>query len=126
MSFGQSSGPPASTKQIDYLLALVRKAGHDSFRDARRPLGLTQRQSSGKFTRTEASALIDQLVNGGDSADEQPALSFESSAAAARIDDERARVLSAAPAQLLADELQRRGWVATPPGEAGDSQSRAG
>jgi len=122
MSFGQASGPPASTKQIDYLLALVRKAGHDDFRQARRPLGLTQRQSSGKFTRSEASALIDQLVNGV-SPDAQTALSFESSAAAARIEDERARILSAAPAQVLADELERRGWAVTPPLE--DTSDRA-
>lgn len=125
MSFGQSSGPPASAKQVDYLLALVRKAGHAGFRDARRPLGLTQRQSSGKFTRAEASALIDQLLRGV-SPDGQTALSFESSAAAARIDDERERVLSAAPAQLLADELQRRGWVVTAPAADRDAQARAG
>lgn len=62
MSFGQTSGPPASTKQVDYLLALLKKAGHDGFRDARGPLGLTQRQAGGKFTRDEASALIDRLL----------------------------------------------------------------
>lgn len=113
MSFGQQAGPPASTKQVEYLLALIRKAGHDGFRDARGPYGLTQRQSSGKFTRSEASLLIDQLLNG--SATDQPQISFESTAAAARIDEERARVLSASPAEMLADELARRGWSVAPP-----------
>lgn len=114
MSFGQQSGPPASTKQVEYLTALLRKAGHDSFRDARGELGLTQRQASGKFTRSEASTLIDRLVN-GDSANGDSQPSFESTAAAARIDDERARVLSAVPAEMLADELTRRGWTVEAP-----------
>ena len=43
-------GPPATDKQLAYLLSLLRKEGYDGFRDARRPLGLTQRQGSGKFT----------------------------------------------------------------------------
>ena len=62
MAFGQQSGPPASHKQLQYLEALLRKAGHDGFRDARGPLGLTQRQAGGKFTKDEASTLIDQLL----------------------------------------------------------------
>ena len=62
MAFGQQSGPPASHKQIQYLESLLRKAGHDGFRDARGPLGLTQRQAGGKFTKDEASTLIDQLL----------------------------------------------------------------
>ena len=66
MAFAGGSAPPASAKQLDYLLALVRKAGHDGFRDARHPLGLTQRQAAGKFSRTEASELIEQLAGGAD------------------------------------------------------------
>jgi hypothetical protein len=66
MPFGQQSGPPASAKQVDYLKALVQKAGHADFRDARGPLSLTQRQAAGKFTRQEASALIEQLLAGPD------------------------------------------------------------
>lgn len=64
MAFGQQSGPPASAKQLKYLLSLVQEAGHDSFRDARHPLGLTQRQAGGKFTSREASDLIDRLLAG--------------------------------------------------------------
>jgi hypothetical protein len=66
MSFGRQAGPPASAKQMDYLRSLVERARHTGFRDARGPLGLTQRQASGKFTKSEASALIDRLVNGAD------------------------------------------------------------
>ena len=62
MSFGQSNGPAASAKQLQYLEALVAKAGYDSFREARHPLGLTQRQAGGKFSTFEASALIEQLL----------------------------------------------------------------
>ena len=60
MAFGQAAGPPASAKQIAYLESLLKQKGHDSFRDARHPLGLTQRQAGGKFTKQEASELIDR------------------------------------------------------------------
>ena len=62
MSFGSSSGPPASAKQLEYLDALIAKAGYASFREARHPLGLTQRQASGKFSTGEAAALIETLL----------------------------------------------------------------
>ncbi len=62
MAFGQSSGPQASAKQLQYLESLLGKAGYASFREARHPLGLTQRQAGGKFSTAEASALIDQLL----------------------------------------------------------------
>src|SRR3954471_22633869 len=61
MAFGQQSGPPASQKQVRDLLALLNEAGHADFRDARGPLGFTQRQAGGKFTRDEADAFIEQL-----------------------------------------------------------------
>jgi hypothetical protein len=61
MAFGQSSGPPASGKQVRELLELLGAAGHDGFRDARGPLGFNQRQAAGKFSRDEAQAFIDQL-----------------------------------------------------------------
>ena len=70
VSFGQQSGPPASAKQLSYLLSLVKKAGFEGFRDARHPLGLTQRQAGGKFTGKEASALIDRLLGGEADGDE--------------------------------------------------------
>jgi hypothetical protein len=61
MAFGQQSGPPATHRQLQELLDLVVAAGHLDLKDARGPLGLTQRQSAGKFTRDEAEALIEQL-----------------------------------------------------------------
>lgn len=64
MAFGQQSGPPASPKQLQHLLALLQRDGHDGFRDARGPLGFTQRQAAGKFTRAEAQSFIDELEAG--------------------------------------------------------------
>jgi hypothetical protein len=116
VTFGKQSGPPASAKQVQYLLALVKKAGHDDFRDARGPLQLTQRQAGGKFTRDEASTLIDLLLQGDSAAGSeagQPA--FERETAADRLDAEREQVLRGMPAGLLASELERRGWTVTAP-----------
>jgi len=122
MSFGRQSGPPASARQVDYLKALVEKAGHGDLRSARHPLGLTQRQAGGKFTRSEASALIDRLVNGdaGDGGGEDEhagsaVLDGGPDAAAERLEHEQATILRGVPAGLLAAELERRGWQVTSP-----------
>ena len=113
MAFGQQAGPPATARQVQYLESLVLKAGHTSFRDARGPLGLTQRQAGGRFTRDEASTLIDQLLQqdegGGGEA------SMESTRAEERLQAERAQALRGMPATLLADELRRRGWSVAEP-----------
>jgi len=61
MVFGQSSGPAATGKQIGELLELLEASGHTDFRDARGPMGFTQRQAGGKFTRDEADSFIEQL-----------------------------------------------------------------
>jgi len=61
MAFGQQSGPTASARQVQQLLALLENAGHTDFRDARGPMGFTQRQAAGKFTRDEAAAFIRAL-----------------------------------------------------------------
>lgn len=106
MSFGKQSAPPASAKQVQYLLALIQKQGHADFREARHPLGLTQRQAGGKFTIGEASALIDALVNG-----EPP----EMPVAPSRLDDERVEIVRGLPADVMAAELGRRGWDVSPP-----------
>src|SRR4051795_7150974 len=68
MAFGQQSGPPASPKQVAYLLSLLQADGYD-FATGRHHFGLTQRQARGKFTTSEASELIDRLLakaNGDD------------------------------------------------------------
>jgi hypothetical protein len=118
MSFGQTSGPPATAAQITELLELFEQVGFDGFRDARHPYGLSQRQSNGKFTRTEADELIDRLR---DEAEGAPAPTVEDAApavddAAPAVDD----VVLAFPDEVLADELRRRGWACIPPSrEAG-------
>ncbi|MDP1806922.1 MAG: hypothetical protein Q8K72_17235, partial [Acidimicrobiales bacterium] len=61
MAFGQHAGPPATARQVQELLGLLQSAGYDDFRDARGPMGFTQRQAGGKFTRDEAQTFIDQL-----------------------------------------------------------------
>jgi hypothetical protein len=120
MSFGQQSGPPASQKQVAYLLSLLVAEGYD-FATGRHHYGLTQRQSNGKFTVGEASEMIDRLVakaegtdGGGDTA---PTLFDDPKAIKAqqRIDAERSTVLRGIPAEVLADELERRGWAVIPP-----------
>lgn len=115
MALGQQ-GPPATPKQMAYLKVLLEKAGFDTYRDARRPMGLTQRQGNGKFTRQEASELIDRLVNGENVDSPRPA----PTTAAERADDDKittaqAGLLRGFRADLLADELERRGWTVTPP-----------
>ena len=112
MPFGQHAGPPATAKQVQYLESLVLKAGHSSFRDARGPLGLTQRQAGGKFTRDEASTLIDQLLEGDP---ERAGTSMEEHRAEQQLETQRVQALRGMPADLLADELRRRGWTATEP-----------
>ena len=121
MTFGQTSGPPASSKQVSYLLSLVEKAGFTSFADARHPLGLTQRQAKGKFTGREASELIEQLLaapGAQDTEDDAPPALLRSDPAAERRQRaaeerqaaEQDRVVRGLPADVLANELIRRGW----------------
>jgi hypothetical protein len=109
MAFGQQAGPPATARQVQELLALLQAAGHADFRDARGPMRFTQRQAGGRFTRDEAEELIERLQaaehDGGDAA---PAASAPRLSTA---DQQLRRV----PAERLAAELQRRGWVVMEP-----------
>ncbi len=121
MSFGQQSGPPASQKQVAYLKSLLQKAGHDDFRTARHEFGLTQRQAGGKFTSREASALIDRLLGNepagdGDGASPTLPVTGESTRAERVQADARTDLLRGFPAEVLAAELERRGWQVAPPG----------
>lgn len=129
MAFGQPGGPPASAKQVRDLLALVQQAGHTDFRDARGPLGFTQRQAAGKFTRDEAEefiALLEAELDPGLGADgpappedgptiPSPAPSPARPRPSARADAD-ARALRRYSTEQLAAELQRRGWVVMDPG----------
>jgi hypothetical protein len=139
MAFGQQSGPPATARQVQQLTTLLSEAGHSDFRDARGPLGLTQRQAAGKFTRDEATELIERLeaeAEAGDAADPADGLrSIGTSTGAAGAGDRGARRASpptravgsrvagagagagggvsirTVPSAVLAAELQRRGWI---------------
>jgi hypothetical protein len=106
VAFGQSSGPPATGKQLRELLDLLVAAGHTDFRDARGPMGFTQRQAAGKFTRDEADGFIERLESEAHGDGDEP------SAASPPRDDTD---LAVVPAQLLAAELQRRGWIVVEP-----------
>jgi hypothetical protein len=131
MSFGQPSGPPATARQLRDLTALVESAGHTGFRDARGPLGLTQRQAGGRFTRDEAEELIARLEAeaeaDGAGAPEPDDTSAPTPATVAPVSPRApqppassrrqslARQLERVPEDLLVDELRRRGWSVTPP-----------
>jgi hypothetical protein len=131
VAFGQQAGPPASASQLRELLALLQQAGHADFRDARGPMGFTQRQAAGKFTRDEAQGLIDQLLEaehqasdggsgdgGADAGAAEapvPAAVRQKAAATDRRAAEQARSLRSISDEVLAAELQRRGWAVVQP-----------
>lgn len=103
MAFGQQAGPPATHRQVQQLLELLQDAGHTGFRDARGPMGFTQRQANGKFTRDEADVFIEQLQEGTNRAEPAPRLTKTERALRAFTDED------------LAAELQRRGWAVIEP-----------
>lgn len=112
MSFGHASGPPATAKQVRELLTLLEAAGHLDFRDARGPMGFTQRQAAGKFTRDEAQAFIDELEQAAFEADAPPApppLPVARPTPSATSSPVPRALRSATDDQLVA-ELRRRGW----------------
>ena len=116
MAFGQQVGPPASARQLADLLRLLQGAGHTGFRDARGPMGFTQRQGGGKFSNAEAASFIEQLEEAEGVGDEVEA----STAPARRRETARPSVVATSllgdvSAEQLAAELCRRGWVVTPP-----------
>lgn len=127
MAFGQQSGPPATAKQVQELLTLLHEAGHSDFRDARGPMGFTQRQAGGKFSRDEAAGFIEQLqleAEQAQAAGLAPEPVAPSSPARPKAAKPAARgkaqptanpALAAVPAEELAAELQRRGWIVVEP-----------
>ena len=112
MAFGESKGYPASHRQVQQLTELILAAGHTDFRDARGPLGLTQRQAGGKFTKDEADDLIAQLEAAAE--DSEP-VSDSTPPPADRRRPKYHAVLSKIPTDVLAAELQKRGWVVMEP-----------
>ena len=108
MAFGQQSGPPASSRQVQELLALIQSAGHRDFRDARGPMGFTQRQAGGRFTRDEADEIIQRLQDA--ESDPGPPDRVEGWRHSAQ-----EQLLGRMPAEQLAVELRRRGWMVIEP-----------
>jgi hypothetical protein len=133
MAFGQQSGPPATAQQLKLLLSLLHANGYQDFRSARGPMGFTQRQGGGKFTRDEAMALIDQLQNGQLADDttgapvEPPAATAKRAAPKKAPDAAKSagtnrdslspaeQAIRRIPTTHLAAELQRRGWIVVEP-----------
>jgi hypothetical protein len=112
MAFGKQSGFPASARQVQELLGLLQDAGHVDFRDARGPMGFTQRQAGGKFTADEATAFIEQLQAAAEAADgEGPPAAAEPPVRLSAAE----RALRQVPTGQLAAELQRRGWIVIEP-----------
>jgi hypothetical protein len=93
---------------VQELLALLKHAGHTDFRDARGPMGFTQRQAAGKFTRDEAQALIDRLDDA--ELDVGTALVIPGPQLSAQ-----EQIIRHMPAEPLAVELRRRGWTVIEP-----------
>ncbi len=106
MAFGQASGPPATHRQLDELLELLAGNGFESFKEARYPMDFTQRQAGGKFTRDEADEFIEKLQ-------EQSEMEDESLAPVQKVKklSPAEQALRKYPAEELAAELQRRGWI---------------
>ena len=107
MAFGQQAGPPASASQMRELSTLLEAVGHGDFRDARGPMGFTQRQAAGKFTRDEATGFIDRLQEA----------EFDRNAVAEPplAPDRPGQAMLQMPSGQLAGELRRRGWTVIEP-----------
>lgn len=113
MAFGQAAGPPATHKQLDQLLDLLMEAGFESFKEARYPMDFTQRQAGGKFTRDEADEFILKMEERSEIESESiaPVASFPK----AKKPSPASQALAKFPAEELAAELQRRGWIVAEP-----------
>lgn len=116
MAIGQPSGPPATGRQLQELMQLLNAAGHTDFRDARGPLGFTQRQAGGKFTRDEADAFIARLNEeaeiseaAGDLPTPVPPAVPSPKVSSAE------KSIKKVPSEVLAAELQSRGWIVMEP-----------
>jgi hypothetical protein len=72
-------------------------------------MGFSQRQAAGKFTRDEVDAFIDQLEAAAQSEDPSPARTPTTPPTAAE------RAVREMSSEMLAGELQRRGWIVAEP-----------
>ena len=106
MGFGRQSGPPASSSQVRELLGLLKEAGYADFRATPRPMGFTQRQAGGRFTRDEARRAHRPARRPQSEAPppslRRPSWPFPDKMMRADI-----------PSEKLAADLKRRGWTVT-------------
>jgi hypothetical protein len=118
MAFGQASGPPANARRVAELAGLLAERGYDSFREARHPFDLTQRQAGGKFTVGEVDELIERLQQEGE-ATEGAASGGDAEPVASPADRRRREreeeVATKLDAEVLATELTNRGWCCIAP-----------
>jgi hypothetical protein len=120
MAFGQASGPPAPQRRVAELAELLAAKGYDSFREARHPFDLTQRQAAGKFTTAEVDELIERLGAEGSDNESPPEGPAPTPSGPPRSDDRRRRQMEELvvklDADIMATELENRGWcVIAPP-----------
>jgi len=133
MAFGQASGPPAPAKQLAELAELLDQRGYATFKEARHPFDLTQRQAAGKFTTGEAAELIDRLTaeeavrtTTSDRPDARPttrtparrsapARSAAAPSSSRREVERQEELVTGLAADVLATELVNRGWCCIPP-----------
>jgi hypothetical protein len=117
MAFGQQSGPPATARQVQELLGLLHQAGHVDFRDARGPMGFSQRQAGGRFTRDEAEGFISRLQDAESEAPDEEVPTRAGPVTGGRPWGPAAggRALARIPDERLASELRRRGWTVVEP-----------
>jgi hypothetical protein len=115
MAFGQAAGPPAAARDVARALELLEEAGFSSFKEARHPYGLDQRQAGGKFTRDQCAELIERLE-----ADQVDTVAEDRQAAVderatQRKADKQAELAATLPDEVLVAELERRQWMCVPP-----------
>ena len=117
MAFGQAAGPPAGARVVAELAELLEARGYDSFREARHPFGLNQRQAAGRFTVAEADELLERLrAEAEDDGDAPPEAAAPADDPAARRRREREEELVVRlDAEVMATELVNRGWCCIPP-----------
>ena len=120
MAFGQTAGPPAPARRVAELAGLLEAKGFGSFKEARHPIGLTQRQAAGKFTTAEVDELIDRLEAESDEATASGSPEPGAGGAAETPDQRRRRerdeeTAVGLDAAVMATELVNRGWCCIPP-----------
>lgn len=105
------------------LADLLGARGFESFKEARHPFGLTQRQAAGKFTSAEVDEIIER-VTAIDTVDpptppsvpsRPPSSAPTRRTPASRNTARHEESVLAIDSEVLATELVNRGWCCIPP-----------